>query len=131
MNARRNPSSIAGGMLLLAVASLSAALVRQSEPPCAVLAKPTPKVAAMKPERVKISKFGSQAERPGEFRVFDELTRADGVRLKPPIRIRTSPDCFEVPVMEDALWNPAKGTLTFWPDTRTPAACTVVCMGAK
>ena len=122
----------------LSTASANASVSRSAgssivgaDPACLPLPKPSGSVRTMNPQRVKVSKFGSHRERPDEFRVFTQLTLPDGVPLKPPIVVKMSPSCFEVPVMEDAVWNPAKGTLTFWPDTKTPSECRAVCMGAK
>jgi hypothetical protein len=108
-------------------------LAYAADPEC----KPLPQAGVpeglppLKPERVKISKWKGQQENPGEFRIYTHARRPDGWILKPPIVVKTEPNCFEVPVMEDAVWNPQKATLTFWPDSKTPSECRVLCMGGQ
>ena len=84
---------------------------------------------ALKPKRVKISKWNSQTENPNEFRIYTKIHRPDGEILKPPVIIKTEKDCYEVPIYQDAVWNPTTGTITFWPDTQDSTTYRVKCMG--
>ena len=77
---------------------------------------------------VQISKWQSLRESPGIYRIYSPVLRPDGITLQPPVEIRTEESCFEIPILEDAEWSPAQGTITFWPGTPDRTSCEVQCM---